>query len=121
MDTVFIRELAVDTVVGIFDWERAVRQTVILDLEMGADNRRAAASDRIEDALDYKAVSQRVSEYVGAAEFRLVETLAERVSELILGEFDVPWVRVTLNKKGALTRAKDVGVVIERTRDDAGG
>jgi dihydroneopterin aldolase len=114
MDIVFIRELRIETVIGIYDWERNIRQPVILDLEMGADITRAAASDAIEDTLDYKAVCKRLIEFVEASEFQLVETLAERCAEIVLQEFQVPWLRLTLNKIGALSTARDVGVIIER-------
>ena len=114
MDVVFIRELKVDTLVGIYDWERRLRQHVILDIEMGTDIVRAAKSDKIEDTLDYKAVAKRVMQFVHDAEFGLVETLAEKVAELILQEFQVPWVKITLNKPGAVSGSKSVGVVIER-------
>jgi len=114
-DTVFIRELRVDTVVGIFDWERRIRQTVILDLEMRTDIRRAAQTDRIEDTLDYKTVAKRVVQFVGAAQFQLVETLAEKIAALVLTEFKVAQVKVTLHKPGAVSGSKSVGVVIERS------
>lgn len=114
MDTVFIRELRIDTVIGIYDWEREIRQTVVFDLEMDADIARAAATDAIEDTLDYKAVSKRLIEFVRACEFQLVETLAERCAAIVLEEFDVSWVRLTLNKVGAVSAARDVGVIIER-------
>jgi len=114
MDIVYLRDLRIDTVIGIYDWERRTRQTVILDLEMGADVARAAATERIEDALNYKEVAKRLIGFVGESDFQLVETLAERCAEIILREFDVPWVRLTLNKKGAVSGASDVGVIIER-------
>ncbi len=114
MDIVFLRELKIETVIGIFDWEREIKQTVVLDLEMGADISLAAASDQIGDTLDYKAVSKRLIEFVEASEFQLVETLAERCTEIILQEFAVPWVRLTLNKSGAIRGATGVGVIIER-------
>jgi 7,8-dihydroneopterin aldolase/epimerase/oxygenase len=114
MDTVFIRELRIDTVIGIYEWEREIRQTVVLDLEMDADIAKAAATDAIEDTLDYKAVSKRLIEFVRASEFQLVETLAERCATIVLEEFEVPWVRLTLNKVGAVSAARDVGVIIER-------
>lgn len=114
MDIVFIRELKVDTVVGIYDWERRIRQNVVLDVEMGSDIGRAAKTDRIEDALDYKAVAKRVAGYVRESEFQLVETMAEKVAELVMQEFKVPWIRVTLNKPGAVSGSKSVGVIIER-------
>jgi 7,8-dihydroneopterin aldolase/epimerase/oxygenase len=114
MDIVFIRELKVDTLVGIYDWERRLRQHVILDIEMGADIARAARSDKIEDTLDYKSVTKRVIQFVRDAEFGLVETLAEKVAEIIMQEFQVPWVKITLQKPGAVSGTKSVGVIIER-------
>lgn len=119
MDIIFLNDLRVETVIGIYDWERRIKQTVIFDFEMGADIRKAAASDSIEDTLNYKAVAKRVLEFVQASEFQLVETLAERVAQLILEEFDVPWLRLKLNKVGAVRYARDVGIIIERgTRTD---
>jgi dihydroneopterin aldolase len=114
MDIVFLRELRIETVIGIYDWERDIKQPVVLDLEMGTDVRRGAASDRIEDALDYKAVAKRLMQFVGESRFQLVETLAERCAEIILNEFAVPWVRLSVNKIGAVSGARDVGVLIER-------
>ncbi|MDJ0740548.1 MAG: dihydroneopterin aldolase [Gammaproteobacteria bacterium] len=114
MDIVFLRDLRIDAVIGIYGWERRVRQTLVFDLEMSADVTRAAASDRIEDTLNYKAVAKRLIEYVGDSDFQLVETLAERCAAIIREEFDVRWVRLTLNKKGAVRGASDVGVIIER-------
>jgi dihydroneopterin aldolase len=114
MDIIYLHDLRIDTVIGVFDWERRVRQTVILDLEMAADIRRAAASDDLADTLNYKAVAKRLIEFVGHSEFQLVETLAERVAELIVAEFSVPWLRLRVNKQGAVRGARDVGVIIER-------
>ncbi|MEW7977407.1 MAG: dihydroneopterin aldolase [Candidatus Sedimenticola endophacoides] len=114
MDIVFLRDLRIDTVIGIYDWEREIRQTVVLDLEMGWDIRPAAASECIDDALDYKAVSKRLQGFVQGSEFQLVETLAERICQIVREEFSVPWVRLTLNKIGAVSAARDVGVIIER-------
>jgi len=114
MDIIFLSDLRIDTVIGIFDWERRIKQTVIFDLEMGADIRKAASSDHIDDTLNYKAVAKRVIHFVEASEYQLVETLAEKVAELILSEFDVPWIRLKLNKTGAIRGAKDVGIIIER-------
>lgn len=114
MDIVFLTDLRIDTVIGIYDWERRIRQTVVFDLEMGADIAAAAASDQIDDALDYKAVAKRVIAFVEASEFQLVETLAERVAGIIRDEFSVPWLRLTLNKAGAVSKAAGVGVIIER-------
>jgi len=114
MDIVFVKDLRIDTVIGIYDWEREVKQTVILDLEMGTDISKAAATDQIEDTLDYKSVAKRLVEFVEGSEFQLVETLAERCALIIREEFDVAWVRLTLNKIGAVSKARDVGVIIER-------
>ena len=116
MDIIFLQELRIDTVIGIYDWERKIRQTVVFDLEMATDIAAAAASDSIEDTLDYKAVAKRITAFVEASEFGLVETLAERVAAIVRDEFDVPWVRVTLNKAGAIRGARGVGVIIERGR-----
>ncbi len=114
MDIVFLRDLKIETIIGIFDWEREIKQTVTLDLEMAADVAHAAKSDSIEATLDYKAVAKRLIEFVGHSEYKLVETLAERVAEIVLNEFNVPWVRVRVNKPGAVRYAGDVGVIIER-------
>lgn len=116
-DTIFLRDLRIDTVIGIWDWERKIRQTVSIDLEMGADIARAAASDAIDDTLNYKAVAKRVQQIVGDSTFQLVETLAEKIAAVVLDEFDVPWVRVRVNKPGAIRGASDVGVSISRSRD----
>jgi len=114
MDIVFLRGLRIETVIGIYDWEQEIKQPVILDLEMGTDVARAAASDRIEDTVDYKEVSKRLMQFVGEGRFALVETLAERCAEILRDELGVRWVRLTVNKIGALSDARDVGVVIER-------
>lgn len=116
MDIVFIRDLRIETVIGVYDWERKIRQTVSLDLEMGTDIRPAADSDHIQDALDYKAVAKRLIQFVGDSEFQLVETLAQRCADIILNEFQVPWLRLRLSKPGAVTGSQDVGVLIERAR-----
>lgn len=114
MDIVFLRGLKAETVIGIYDWERGIRQSVVLDLEMSTDVRRAAASEDIGDAVNYKAVAKRLVEFIEASEFQLVETLAERCAGIILDEFGVEWLRLTLNKIGAVSAARDVGVIIER-------
>jgi dihydroneopterin aldolase len=120
MDIIFLHDLKVETVIGIWDWERKIHQTVAIDLDMSADISKAAASDSVEDTLNYKLVSKRVQQFVGDSSFQLVETLAEKIAELILSEFDVAWVRVKLNKPGAIRGARDVGVLIERgVRPDA--
>lgn len=114
MDTVFIEDLRIETVIGIYDWERKIRQVVAIDLEMAFDNRRPAASDSIDDTLNYKAVSKRLIAFVEGANFQLVETLAERCAQIVLDEFQVPWLRLKLSKPGAVRGSKAVGVQIER-------
>jgi dihydroneopterin aldolase len=114
MDTVFIEDLRIDAVIGIYDWERRVRQTLALDIEMAFDNTVPAASDDIALTLNYKDVSKRLIDYVGASSFGLVETLAERCAAIIREEFGVSWVRLKLSKPGAVRGAKAVGVRIER-------
>ncbi len=114
MDIIFINELRVDTVIGVNEWERKTRQTVSIDLELACDCSKAASSDAIEDTLNYKLVSKRVASFVEQSDFQLVETLAERIGALLMDEFGCRWLRVRVNKKGALSAASDVGVVIER-------
>jgi dihydroneopterin aldolase len=114
MDTIFVNDLRVDTVIGVNDWERKTRQTLSIDLELACDCKKAAASDSIEDTLNYKLVSKRVAAFVEQSEFQLVETLAERIGGLLMDEFGCEWLRVRVNKRGALSAARDVGVVIER-------
>lgn len=114
MDTVFIRGLRIDTLIGIHPWERQARQTVALDLELGFDNHVPAASDALADTLDYQAIAARLTEYVSGTDFGLVETLAERCTELLMREFRVRWLRLRLGKPGALENAESVGVVVER-------
>jgi dihydroneopterin aldolase len=121
MDKIFLSALSVECIVGIWDWERRVKQTVILDLEMAADIRRAAASDSIEDTVDYKKVAKRLLAFVGESQFHLVETLAERIAQVVVVEFGVEWVKVRLNKQGAIRGARDVGIEIERRAADYNG
>ncbi len=115
-DSIFLRELKVETIIGVWDWERKIRQTVSIDLEMGADIRRAAKTDSIDDTLNYKAVSKRVQQFVADSEFQLVETMAEKIAEVVLSEFELPWIQVRVSKPGAIRGAKDVGVQIHRTK-----
>lgn len=114
MDTIFLHDLKIDTVIGIWDWERRIRQTVVIDLDMATDIRKAAESDGVDDTLNYKDVAKRVQEFVGESEFQLVEAMAESIAEVVRGEFNVPWVRVRVAKPGAIRGAGDVGVLIER-------
>ena len=114
MDKIFLDELKIDTIIGIWDWERKIRQTVVVDLEMSADIAKAAATDEVVDTLNYKAVAKRLQAFVGDSSFQLVETLAENIARIIRDEFDVAWVRVKVHKPGAIRGSKDVGVEIER-------
>lgn len=116
MDRVFIENLTVETVIGIFDWEREIRQAVSLDLEMDFDIRAAAASDAIADTLDYKAVSKRLIQFIEQSQFQLVEALAERCAAIVLAEFPVARLTLKLSKPGAVRGSSAVGVIIERRR-----
>lgn len=120
MDTVFLRELRIETVIGVWEWERHTTQIVSLDLEMATDVRRAAATDSIDDALNYEEVAKRVVSYVEASRFQLVESLAENVARIIVTEHGVAWVRVSVAKPGAIEGSRAVGVVIERSTADYG-
>ncbi len=114
MDIIFLGGLEIDTIIGIYDWERKKKQTVVLDIEMAFDIKKAAQTDDIAHTLDYKAVSERVVSFVETSEFFLVEKLIEEIAAVLRTEFQIPWVRIVLNKRGAITRAKDVGIIIER-------
>jgi dihydroneopterin aldolase len=117
MDKIFIHALKTEAIIGIFDWERQVKQTVIVDIEIGVDVTKAALSDSIDDTLNYKRVAKRVLAFVEASNFHLVETLAEHIAMLILEDFGIAWVRLSLSKPGAIRSSRDVGVSIERGRD----
>jgi len=114
MDIVYIKGLEVKTVIGIYDWEKEIKQKITIDLKMASDIKKAAETDEIADALDYKAVSKRLISFVEESEIQLIETLAEKIAEIVLTEFDVRWLKLTLGKPGAVTGSKDVGVIIER-------
>jgi dihydroneopterin aldolase len=114
MDIIFLGGLKIDTVIGIYDWERSIRQTIILDIEMAFDIEKAANTDDIQYTLDYKSVSDRVIAFVEASDFFLVEKLIVEIANLIRAEFNVCWVKITLNKKGAIGSGTDVGIIIER-------
>ena len=116
MDKVFIEGLEIETLIGIYDWERRIRQPLVFTLEMAFDNRKPAATDDIADTLNYKDVSKRLIDFVSQSEYQLVETLAERCADIVLREFGVAHVRLKLSKPGAVRGAKAVGVVIERSR-----
>ena len=113
-DRVFIEDLRIQTVIGIFDWEREITQTVSIDLQMAFDISPAAKSDDIVDTLDYKAVSKRLIHFVESSEFQLVEALADHCARIVLDEFPVSWLRLKLSKPGAVRGSSAVGVIIER-------
>jgi 7,8-dihydroneopterin aldolase/epimerase/oxygenase len=117
-DRIFLRGLAAECIIGFIEWERRVKQTVVVDLELPVDCRRASVSDDVADTVDYKRVAKRVLAYIEASEFKLVETLAHRLAMLLLEEFALEWVRISVNKPGAIRNSRDVGVVIERNRTD---
>jgi len=114
MDIIFLGGLEVETVIGIYDWERRIKQKIVLDIEMAFDIQKAAATDDIAYALDYETISDRIVSFVEASEYLLVETLIEEIANILLREFPIPWLKITLNKKGAISRARDVGIIIER-------
>jgi len=116
MDIVYLTDLRIETIIGVYSWERQIPQLIILDIEMGTDISAAARTDDLQHTVDYKAVSKRIRGLCEEQQFQLVETLAERIAEVLLGEFSLPWVRLRVNKKGAVTGVRDVGVMIERGR-----
>ncbi|MEW5790907.1 MAG: dihydroneopterin aldolase [Pseudomonadota bacterium] len=118
MDLLFLRELKVEAIIGIYDWERQIKQPLLIDLDMAADVARAAATDRVEDTVNYKDIAKRLIAFVEESQFQLVETLAERIADIVLNEYGVRWVRVTLHKPGAIRGSRDVGVQIERGQRD---
>ncbi len=120
-DRIFLRGLAVECTIGFIDWERRVKQTVVIDLEFPVDCRAAARTDEVANTVDYKSVAKRVIAFVEASEFKLVETLAHRLGMLIIEEFPLEWVRISVNKPGAIRGSRDVGIVLERTRADLDG
>ena len=117
MDRIFLTALSVEAIIGIYDWEREVRQHIEIDLEMWVDLSAAAKSDSIEDTLNYKSIAKRILAFAQESRFRLVEALAGEVARIVLAEFPVERVRVTVHKPGAVRHSRDVGVVIERGRD----
>ncbi|HWL62992.1 MAG TPA: dihydroneopterin aldolase [Steroidobacteraceae bacterium] len=116
VDTVFLRGLAIETTIGFFEWERHVKQTVVLDLEIPVDCARAASTDTVDNTVDYKAIAKRCIAFVEAAQYHLVETLAHQLATTLLAEFDIAWIRLSVNKPGAIRGSRDVGVKIERRR-----
>lgn len=114
MDIVFLSDLRVDALIGVWDWERRIRQTLVIDVELGTDMSRAGRSDDISDTVDYKAVCDRIIGATRASEFKLIEALGEHLCATVLEEFEVQWIKLRINKRGILREARDVGIVIER-------
>jgi dihydroneopterin aldolase len=118
MDKIFLRDLEIEAVIGIWEWERRIKQVVSIDLEMATDAKRASRADSIEATLNYRDVAKRLIEFVGQSQFELVESLAEAVARIVIEEFKVPWTRVGVTKPGAIRGSRTVGVSIERTAED---
>lgn len=118
MDIIYLHHLKVDTIIGVWEWERRIRQTLILDVDLGTDLTRAGETDAIEDTVDYKAVADRIMAFAHDSEFRLIEALATRLADIVLAEFEVSWVRIRINKQGIVRKVRDIGVVVERGSRD---
>ena len=114
MDIVFIEQLSVITTIGVYDWEQTIEQKLVFDIELGWDNRQAAASDNVNDCLSYADISEAVVKHVEGSRFALVERVADEVAEILMSRFKSPWVRIKVSKPGAVARAANVGVIIER-------
>ena len=114
MDIVYLHELRADATIGVWDWERRIRQTLIFDLELGTDTRAAGASDDLRDTIDYKAVADLVSGIAGTTEYQLIEALGEHIARDLLNDFNVTWLRLKITKQGVVRGVRDVGIVIER-------
>ena len=117
MDKIILTDLRIYAVIGIWEWEKRNPQTISIDLEMQTDTKKVSRSDSIKDALDYKAVSIRIKEFIHSSQFNLIETLAENVAKIILEEFDVQWLKLRISKPFAIRDSRNVGVSIERTKD----
>ena len=119
-DRIFLRGLTTECIIGFIDWERRVKQTVVVDLEIPVDCQQAALTDEVADTVDYKKVAKRILAFIEASEYKLVETLAQRLALTLLEEFGLEWVRLSINKPGAIRNSRDVGVTLERSRADLG-
>ena len=114
MDIVYLHGLSLDTLIGVWEWERKVKQKIVVDLDLGMDILPAAKSDTIDDTTDYQAVATRLAKLADESSFRLVEAFAEAIADILLSEFGIAWVRIRINKQGAMREARSVGVIIER-------
>lgn len=113
-DTIFLRDLEIDATIGVYEWEKRIRQKVCVNLEMAADITPAATSHSIDDTLDYKAVAKRIVQFVESSHYELIESLIEKVAAMLIEEFNIPWLRITISKPRAVRGARDVGITIER-------
>ena len=118
MDKIFLRELRIETIIGFWEWERRIKQTVSIDLDIGTDARVAASSDGIVGTLNYEQLAKRLHEFVGESQYQMVEALATAIGSIVIREFGAPWVKVSVAKPGAIPAAREVGIVIERTAAD---
>lgn len=118
MDIIYLHGLVANAQIGVWEWEKQITQQLTIDLDMGADIRIAAASDRLQDTLNYKEVAKRIIGFVEENHFDLVEALAEQIADILLDDFGIPWCRIKLNKKGAINGGRDVGVIIERGKSE---
>jgi len=118
MDKIFLRELEIDAVIGIWEWERQIKQKVSIDLEIATDARGAAKTDSVDGTVNYKDIAKRLIDFVGNSEYQLVESLADAVAGIVIKEFGVPWIKISVSKPGAIQGSRTVGVCIERTADD---
>ncbi len=114
MDMIYLKDLRVDAKIGVWEWERKILQTLVIDLDFAVDIGVASDSDKLDDTVDYKAISDRIMEFVGSSQFNLLEALAENLSKVLMREFGLPWLRLKINKVGVLNGVKDVGIVVER-------
>jgi 7,8-dihydroneopterin aldolase/epimerase/oxygenase len=120
-DRIFLRGLQVECIIGFIEWERRIKQTVVIDIELPVDCAKAAETDEVGSTVDYKRVAKRIIAFVEASEFKLVESLAHKIAMTVLEEFDLAWVKLSVNKPGAIRGSRDVGVSIQRTRADLPG
>jgi dihydroneopterin aldolase len=120
-DRIFLRGLQVECIIGFIEWERRIKQTIVIDVELPVDCARAAETDEVANTVDYKKVAKRIIAFVEASDFKLVESLAHRIAMTVLEEFDLAWVKLSVNKPGAIRGSRDVGVSIQRTRADLPG
>ncbi len=116
MDKVIVKQLELQTIIGLFPWEREVRQRVLVDIEMAVDVVKASQTDDLEFVVNYAEVCERVAALADEGKFKLLETFVERIAEMVLRDFDVSWIKVAVNKTDVIPQVGSVGVQIERSR-----